>query len=106
MPLAIKRRFQDFRTLTESTILDILTVRMHKRLLLTIGTFLLVASPAYYLYASRGNQGATSALRVADRYIKASYARDVRKAYRWLSDQDRLAKDESSYSRICFAKRR
>ncbi len=72
---------------------------MHKHLLLIIGTFLLVASPAYYLYASRGNQSVMGALRVADHYIKASYARDFRKAYRWLSDQDRLAKDENTYSR-------
>jgi len=72
---------------------------MSKHIPLIIGTFILVASPAYYLYASRGHQDSRGALRVADHYIKATYARDFRKAHRWLSDQDRLAKDENSYSR-------
>ncbi|MDP2601379.1 MAG: cytochrome c oxidase assembly protein [Deltaproteobacteria bacterium] len=72
---------------------------MSKHAPLIIGTFLLVASPAYYLYGSRGHQDSQGALRVADHYLKATYARDFRKAYRWLSDQDRLAKDENSYSR-------
>ncbi len=64
-----------------------------------VGTLLLVASPAYYLYSSHGQQDSRGALRVADHYIKASYARDFREAYRWLSDQDRLAKDENAYGR-------
>ncbi len=72
---------------------------MSKHIGLIIGTFLLVASPAYYLYASRDHQDSRGALRVADKYLKATYARDFRKAYRWLSDQDRLAKDENTYSR-------
>lgn len=72
---------------------------MRKHLLLTIATFLLVASPAYYLYASRGDQDSRGALRVADHYIKANYARDFRKAYRSLSGQDRLARDENAYIR-------
>jgi hypothetical protein len=59
----------------------------------------LVASPAYFLYGSRGHQDSRGALRVASDYLKATYARDFHQVYRWLSDQDRLAKDENSFSR-------
>jgi cytochrome c oxidase assembly protein CtaG/Cox11 len=72
---------------------------MTKHIPLILSTFLLLALPAYYLCAARGQQDSRGALRVAEHYIKASYARDFRKAYRWLSDQDRLTKDENSYSR-------
>ena len=72
---------------------------MSKHIPLVVGIFLLVAPPAYYIYASRGYQDSHGALGVADNYLKATYARDFRKAYRWLSNQDRLAKDEKTYSR-------
>jgi hypothetical protein len=61
---------------------------MRKSLLLAVSAVILAALPAYSLYGLRPKLGTSSAVRVAENYVKASYARNFAAAYRWLSSED------------------
>jgi hypothetical protein len=57
----------------------------------------LFALPAWFL--SRSGVGSSGPTKIVENYVKASYSRDFREAYRWLSEQDKAKLDEESYVR-------
>ena len=59
----------------------------------------LLALPAAYLYTADRDFGSQERLRVAARYLKASYARDYREAYGYLSSADKQVKNLDRYLR-------
>jgi hypothetical protein len=69
-----------------------------KKLWLIGGALLLLLSPLYLL---RHEPGATAPepVLVLSRYLKASYARDYKQAYRFISAQDQQLKPEAVYVR-------
>jgi hypothetical protein len=69
-----------------------------KKLLLITGSLLLVLSPLYLLQHEPG-AAAPEPVSVLERYLKASYARDYKQAYRLISTKDRELKPESVYVR-------
>ena len=77
---------------------------MRKSLLLAVSAVILAALPAYSLYGLRPKLGTSSAVRVAENYVKASYARNFAAAYRWLSseDQKRTSKEAFAAERGSF----
>ena len=70
-------------------------------LLLATAGLLLVLLPAYLLTSERSSAAndQQDPLLVLERYLKASYARDYKEAYQYISAQDRRLKDERSYVR-------
>jgi hypothetical protein len=77
---------------------------MRKSLLLAVSAVILAALPAYSLYGLRPKLGTSSAVRVSENYVKASYARNFAAAYRWLSseDQKRTGKEAFAAERGSF----
>src|ERR671919_441192 len=77
---------------------------MRKSLLLAVSAVILAALPAYSLYGLRPKLGTSSAVRVAENYVKASYARNFAAAYRWLSSEDlkRTSKEAFAAERGSF----
>lgn len=70
---------------------------MERNSLLALGIIVLLAVPAYYLYVLRPGLSSSTPVRVVENYVRASYARNFKQAYRSLSAQDRKAKDEATY---------
>jgi hypothetical protein len=69
-----------------------------KKLLLIASSLLLVLSPLYLLkHEPRG--AVPEPVLVLSRYLKASYARDYKQAYRFISAKDRQLKPEKVYVR-------
>ena len=69
-----------------------------KKLLLIAGSLLLVLSPLYLLnHEPRG--ALPEPVLVLSRYLRASYARDYKQAYRFISAKDRQLKPEKVYVR-------
>jgi hypothetical protein len=66
---------------------------------LLAGTALLVISAPLYLLKAAPTARVSDPLLVLSRYLKASYARDYRQAYRFISEQDRQLKPEKVYMR-------
>jgi hypothetical protein len=69
-----------------------------KKLLLIIGSLLLILSPLYLLQHEPG-AATPEPVSVLERYLKASYARDYKQAYRFISAKDRELKPEAVYVR-------
>ena len=65
--------------------------------LLAVAAAVLLALPAYGLRVYRLSIRPPEVARVADQYLKAIYARDFRRAYRWISTRDRRTKDQATY---------
>jgi hypothetical protein len=66
--------------------------------MLLVGALLLLISPLYLLKHEPRAATAEPVL-ILSRYLKASYARDYKQAYRFISAQDQLLKPESVYVR-------
>lgn len=69
-----------------------------KKTLLIAGALALVATPLYLLKGAPG-AAASDPVMVLSRYLKASYARDYKQAYRFISAKDRQLKPEKAYVR-------
>jgi hypothetical protein len=69
-----------------------------KKLLLIVAALLLVAAPVYWL-AHEPRTVAPEPVQILSRYLKASYARDFRQAYRFISSKDKQLKPEKVYVR-------
>ncbi|HEY7168958.1 MAG TPA: cytochrome c oxidase assembly protein [Candidatus Binatia bacterium] len=67
-----------------------------KKFLLLIAALLLVSAPLYFVTRTR-HDGDADPVQVLSRYLKATYARDFREAYRFLSSRDKQAKSEKVY---------
>jgi hypothetical protein len=66
---------------------------------LCIAAVVLLIVPAAYLQTSDTVSPAQDPLLVADRYYRASYARDFKEAYRYLASADRQVKDVNRFVR-------
>jgi hypothetical protein len=64
--------------------------------LLAVGALLLFSMPAYLFLAERPGSE-SEPVHVLMKYLKATYARDYRQAYRLISSQDRQLKQEDVY---------
>jgi len=53
--------------------------------------------PPYYLLSAPNNGGQSAPLRTVNAYLKNAYAHDHKKAYRLISNRDRLIKSEELY---------
>jgi hypothetical protein len=71
---------------------------MRNSLLLAVSVVILAALPAYSLYGLRPKLGTSSAVRAAENYVKASYARDFAVAYRWLSSEDQKRTSQEAFA--------
>jgi Cytochrome c oxidase assembly protein CtaG/Cox11 len=69
-----------------------------RKLLLIAGSLLLVLSPLYLL-KHKPRVAVPEPVLVLSRYLKASYARDYKQAYRFISSKDRQLKPEKVYVR-------
>ncbi|HEY7554775.1 MAG TPA: cytochrome c oxidase assembly protein [Candidatus Binatia bacterium] len=69
-----------------------------KKFLLTVGALLLILSPLYLLKRAPRATVPEPVL-ILSRYLKASYARDYKQAYRFISGKDRQLKPEKVYVR-------
>lgn len=69
-----------------------------RKLLLIAGALLVVAAPLYLLQ-HEPRAAAPEPVVVLSRYLKASYARDYKQAYRFISAKDQQLKPESVYVR-------
>jgi cytochrome c oxidase assembly protein CtaG/Cox11 len=69
-----------------------------KKLLLIVAALALVAAPLYLLKHERRNP-APEPVQILSRYLKASYARDLKQAYRFISSKDKQLKPEKVYLR-------
>ena len=70
--------------------------RIRNPVLLAAAAFLLVLLPAYLLNVNR-RAPASARAQVLSNYLKAVYARDFKRAYRFVSSQDRNVKKETVY---------
>ena len=67
-----------------------------KKFLLIFGAFVIVAAPFYFLeYKPRVSE--PEPVQVLSRYLRASYARDFKQAYRFISAKDKQVKSEKVY---------
>src|SRR5438105_7800076 len=69
-----------------------------KKVLLIVAALLLVGAPFYFLKHERRSP-APEPVQILFRYLKASYARDFKQAYRFISSKDRQLKPEKVYLR-------
>jgi hypothetical protein len=69
-----------------------------KKVLLIAGSLLLIWSPLYLLQHEPG-AAAPEPMLVLSRYLRASYARDYKQAYRFISAKDQRLKPEAVYIR-------
>jgi hypothetical protein len=69
-----------------------------KKLLLIIGALLVVSAPLYLL-KHEPRAAAAEPVTVLSRYLKASYARDYKQAYRFIALRDQQLKPEAVYVR-------
>jgi hypothetical protein len=69
-----------------------------KKLLLIVGSLLLISAPLYLL-KHQPRAAVPEPVLVLSRYLKASYARDYKQAYRLISAKDRQFKPEEVYVR-------
>lgn len=69
-----------------------------KKLLLIAGALLVLSSPLYLLM-HESRSAAPEPVLVLSRYLKASYARDYKQAYRFISAKDQQLKPEAVYVR-------
>lgn len=74
-----------------------LRFRIRDLCLVACGTALLMLPFAYALMADRGGAADSEPARVLIDYLRASYARDYKRAYRLISAQDRRLKNEKNY---------
>lgn len=70
-----------------------------RNLLLIAALALLFVVPTVFLWAGRSQPAAWETVQVVIPYVKASYARDFREAYNYISSSDRRAKAEEGYVR-------
>jgi hypothetical protein len=59
---------------------------------------LVLALPPYYFLAASGSGAQDGPMRTINSYLKSAYAHDHRKAYRLISNRDRLIKSEEVYT--------
>jgi hypothetical protein len=67
-----------------------------RKILLIVGALLLVAAPLYLLKRAPRVR-VSDPVQILARYLKASYARDYKQAYRFISAKDRQLKPEKVY---------
>lgn len=58
---------------------------------------ILLVLPPYYLLSAPNNGGQSGPVRTINNYLKSAYAHDHKKAYRLISNRDRLIKSEDLY---------
>ena len=69
-----------------------------KKHLLMVAALLLIATPLYLLRHER-RSAVPEPVQTLSRYLKASYARDFKQAYRFISSKDKELKPEKVYVR-------
>jgi hypothetical protein len=72
-------------------------LRNRTLVLVAVAALLLVLPPIYLLTAERA--APADPVQILVKYLKASYARDYKEAYHFISSEDRRLKDEQSYIR-------
>jgi hypothetical protein len=72
---------------------------MGKKLLLAAAAIVLLSLPCAYLLQAERQTPDGEPLRTLTAYIRAAYAHDLRKAYRYIAAEDRRLKSEADYLR-------
>jgi hypothetical protein len=72
-------------------------LRNQNLVLVTVAALLLILPPAYLLMAERA--APADPVQILVKYLKASYARDYKEAYHFVSSEDQRLKDEKTYIR-------
>jgi hypothetical protein len=79
--------------------MDFSSERKRVWVLFAAAVVVLLTVPAFYLHTADQTPLHEDPMRVLDAYLRASYARDYKEAYRHISSLDRKLKDERSYVR-------